>query len=102
MYSTLYMYSTTNFMSSLLNHFRIFEFIFYFQFYKMRLLFRETIGKEAFDGTCSYQVDSDSTSQQEAKVDINGMVLVLNNPGQTTNDGTDSEGEDQQGLEQLG
>lgn len=49
-------------MSSLLNHFRIFEFIFYFQFYKMRLLFRETIGKEAFDGTCSYQVDSDSTS----------------------------------------
>ena len=68
----------------------------------MRVLFRETIGKEAFDGTCAYQVDSNSTSEQEAKVDINSMVLVLNNPGQTTNDGTDSEGEDQQGLEQLG
>lgn len=58
--------------------------------------------KEAFDRTGPYQVDSDSTAKQEAQVDIDGVVLVLNNPGQTTNDGTDDEGEDQQGLEQLG
>lgn len=30
------------------------------------------------------------------------MVLVLNDSGQTTNDGADDEGEDQQGLQQLG
>lgn len=50
----------------------------------------------------SYQVHSNSTSNQEAQVNINGVVLVLNNPSQTTNDCTHHEGEDQQGLEQLG
>lgn len=54
------------------------------------------------DGTEPYQVDSNSSSKQETQVDVDGMVLVLNNPGQTTDNGTDNEGEDQQGLEQLG
>lgn len=58
--------------------------------------------KQGTDGTEPYQVDSNSSSKQEAYVDVDGVVLVLYNPGQTTNDGTDSEGEDQQGLEQLG
>lgn len=49
----------------------------------------------------SYQVNSNGPSKQEAQVNVNSMVLVLNNPGQTTNDGTNHEGEDQQGLEQL-
>lgn len=50
-------------------------------------------------GMPPYQVNSNSSSKQEAQVDINGVVLVLNNPGQTADDGTDNEGEDQQGLE---
>lgn len=58
--------------------------------------------KKAFDENGPYQVDSNSTAQQEAQVNINGVVLVLNNSGQTTNDGADDEGEDQQGLQQLG
>lgn len=45
-----------------------------------------------------YQIDSNSASKQEAQVDVNSMVLVLNNPGQTTNDGTNNKGEDEQGL----
>lgn len=57
---------------------------------------------ETVDGTSPYQVDSYSSSKQEAQVDVDGVVLVLNYPGQTADDGTDDEGEDQQGLEQLG
>lgn len=62
----------------------------------------ETTGREAFDWTGPYQVESDRSSEQEAQVDVDGVVLVLNNPGQATNYGTDNEGEDQQGLEQFG
>lgn len=58
--------------------------------------------KNTLDQTGPYQVDSNSTAKQEAQVDVDGVVLVLNNPGQTTNNGTDNEGEDQQRLQQLG
>lgn len=78
------------------------EFSFVYKELLLHSLDRETIGKEAVDRTCPYQVDSDSTSKQEAQVDVDGVILILNDPGQTTNDGTNNEGEDQQGLEQLG
>lgn len=76
----------------------------------LKRLFRDNIfylikticGPERCWKADSYQVHSDSTSNQEAQVNINGVVLVLYNPSQTTNDCTHHEGEDQQGLEQLG
>ena len=49
-----------------------------------------------------YQVDSNSPSKQEAQVDVDGVVLVLNDPGQTAYNGTDNKGEDEEGLQQLG
>lgn len=55
----------------------------------------EEIGK-------SHQVDGNGSAQQESQIDVDGVVLVLNDPSQAANDGADDEGEDQQGLEQFG
>lgn len=54
------------------------------------------------EGLKRYQVEGDGAAEQEARVDVDGVVLVLNDPGQATDDGADGVGEDQQGLEQLG
>lgn len=48
-----------------------------------------------------HQVYSDCAAQQEAQVDVDGVVLVLDDPGQATDDATHDEGEDQQRLQQL-
>ena len=57
---------------------------------------------EKWPGSDSYQVDGDASTQQEAQVDVDGVVLVLDDPGQAADDATNDEEEDQQGLQQLG
>lgn len=49
-----------------------------------------------------YQVEGHGAAQQEARVHVHGVVLVLNDPGQAADDGADGGREDQQGLQQLG
>ncbi|TNN36294.1 hypothetical protein EYF80_053551 [Liparis tanakae] len=58
-------------------------------------------GPEAH-GDGPYQVDGDGAPQQEAQVHVHGVVLVLDDAGQATDDGADDEGEDEQRLQQLG
>ena len=53
-------------------------------------------------GSRPHQVHGDGSAQQEAEVDVDGVVLVLDDPGQAADDATHDEGEDQQWLEQLG
>lgn len=52
--------------------------------------------------TQTYQVDGDGAAQQEAQIDVDGVVLVLDDPRQAADDGADDKGENQQWLQQFG
>lgn len=49
-----------------------------------------------------HKVHSDASSQDEAQVHVDGVVLVLDDARQAADDGTDDEGEHQERLQQLG